>query len=215
MKTLGIFLGFFLVGMIIGLGYFLLRRSSPVDIPLQKSSIPQTNFSIADAPKNSIRGMIATFSGQVFWQSRVATESSPLEKMGTVQQGEKYATGDNGQIMINFSDFGSFSLQPKSEVSVVQTLPVDFVFNQASGSATYTNTGQSPFSIRTLHLLTTIASGSASVDVDYKKHLITLFLKDNLATVAYNDVNYNSHVVNLDPKSTFVFDDDQRIGKNL
>ncbi len=209
-KKILLLIGCFAAGGLVALSYFLLRKGNPVRIMEVRSQVAQTNFSIDQAPKDAIRGEIATYSGTVNFQSRTATEPARLTGIVPIQQGESLVTGDDGSISVNFPSFGSVTLGLKSGIDVIQTLPVDFVFNQASGSGVYQNTGSSPFSIRGLHLLVTLASGSATVAVDQKTHLVTVLSKTSPLTLAFNDNQYISHVLNLVIGVKYTFDDDNR-----
>lgn len=220
MKGLLLFIFFFLVGIFsVGGYYWWKNQSRPLIVPTakievaSKSAAPTDTFSVENAPPNSIRGIVATFSGEVQWQSRVATEPAKLENVIPIQQGEKLSTGNTGKITINFDSFGSVNLSPKTEISIIQTLPVNFVFDQASGSAQFISLGTSPFSVRTLRLLSTISTGSATVNVDEKTNFVTFGLKSGLATIAYNDDQFISQILNLKAGQKFVFDSDGRLGK--
>ena len=47
-----------------------------------------TNFSLENAPIDSLRGEITEMAGDIFWQSRTATTPAELTDKITVQQGE-------------------------------------------------------------------------------------------------------------------------------
>lgn len=211
MRKVLLFAGFFGLGIIVAVLYFMFRANNPIRVIAPKPLIPPTAFSDEMAPKESVKGQIATMSGEVWWISRVTSQRTPYATPSAVQQGETYATGDNGAIEINFSEYGSVNIVSKSEVGIDQTLPVDFVFDQSSGSASFTSLGRSPFSVRSLHLLTTIASGSATINLDYKKHLITLRVISGSAKLAYNDTDIVSQVLEISQGKSFRFDDDNRV----
>lgn len=211
MKKVLLFAGFFGLGIIVAILYFLVRANNPIRVITPKPLIPPTAYSDAYAPKESVKGQIATMSGEVWWISRVASQLTPYATPSAVQQGETYATSDNGFMEINFPDYGSVNLTSKSEVGIDQTLPVDFVFDQASGSATFTSLGKSPFSIRSLHLLTTIASGSATINLDHKRHLINLKVIYGSVRLVYNDTDFVSQVLEIPQGKSFRFDDDNRL----
>lgn len=211
MRKFLLFAGFFGLGIIVAILYFLVRANNPIRVITPKPLIPPTAYSDAYAPKESVKGQIATMSGEIWWIDRISSELTKLATPGAVKQGETYATSDNGILEINFPDYGSVNLTSKSEVGIDQTLPVNFVFDQASGSATFTSLGRSPFSVRSLHLLTTIASGSATINLDYKKHLINLKVISGSIKLAYNDTNLISQVLEILQGKSFRFDDDNRV----
>jgi len=210
-KNLILFVGFFFLGAAALGGYYWWQNHNlPIKIVQTEQSSQVVNDFIEQAPKDSIRGQISTFSGEVKWQSRVATESTRLTETIQIQQGEKLSTGKDGKVTVVFGIFGSVEMSPKSEISVGQTLPVNFVFEQASGSARFVSAGQSPFSVRALHLLTTIASGSATIAVDEKNHVTSLNIGRGQVTIAYNDKQFVSQLLELKSGQEYEFDDDAR-----
>ncbi|MBI3888149.1 hypothetical protein HY310_03735 [Candidatus Microgenomates bacterium] len=163
------------------------------------SGIKPTAFSIENAPINSLRGYVATLSGRVNWLSRVATEPALLNT-NILQQGDTLITSDSARLKISFKDT-NISLEPKTEVEIIQTLPDQLVFNQKSGEATYSG----ELSVRSLRLLSKI---SGTVSIKIKNDLIYLNIVEGKAIAAFNDINFNSKVVEV--KKYIIFDNSLR-----
>lgn len=175
------------------------------------SPIPTTlPVSLDSPPSQSLEGNLATPSGSVSWQSRVATDSSPITKAQVIQQGESLEIGDKGSAKVDFNQIGSIFLNPKTKINFAQTLPVNLVLDLDSGSAQIARTGETPISVRGLHLLTQIDSGQATISVDTDKHLITVIINSGSSTLAWTDLNDSTQTFNLDKGKKFIFDDDTR-----
>ena len=205
------FVIFFIVGIITAIGYFLLNNNR-ASLPIIQSLKPKTQFSIEQPPKDSIKGTIQSLSGLVKWESRVATESVELIKEIPIQQGENILTGDNGKVAIDFEKKVAINAEPQTSIAVIQTLPVNFVFSQASGSAEYKKLDQIPVSVRSFHLIITI-DGEIKLSVDNQTGLITVEVKKGIAKLGFNDLQYISQVVEVKAGQIYVFDDTNREGE--
>ena len=171
-----------------------------------------SGFSLEEAPSQSLRGVITNFSGDVWYLGRSATESTKLASNGIkVQQGEKYTTGSNSNLSIDFKNAVSVKLDQESEVDIIQTIPFNIVFSQSKGKAQYKTNGKYPITVRTSYLLTQI-NGEAVIERDPDKPIVTVFIKSGDATTAYNDLNYKSTVVNISEGQMFTFDYGTRKG---
>ncbi len=151
--------------------------------------------------------------GDVKWQSRTATEPAQLTVTAqTIQQGERLVSGDNGHAQIDFDSIGTVSMSPNSDLSIIQTLPINFVFLQSSGTVDYTVSGKTPFSIRDNHLIIFVQTGIISVINKKDSSIISIVVAKGTATVAFNNLQYESQRVELKEGDTYVFDDSLRIG---
>ncbi len=197
-----------LIGGIIAVGYFRFAvDKNPVLSPIAQNTID--NFSIAEAPKESIIGNITAMTGDILWESRVATAPAKIDQPVSIAQGENLVTNDNGNATVVFTGIGSVKLSPKTETDFVQTLPTNFLVDQKQGTADYTKNGTVPFSIRSLHLLITI-SGEISLAIDKDQPIVTITVKRGMATVGYNDLNYVSQLQTIEEGQKLVFDDNTR-----
>ncbi|NMC36291.1 hypothetical protein GYA49_04575 [Candidatus Beckwithbacteria bacterium] len=171
-----------------------------------------TDFSLEDAPAESLRGTIASRNGEILWQSRIATQSSVLVGDKILQQGEILETGKDGIIEVKFVDAALVHMFENTKVEIVQTLPVNLVFNQSRGTVTYKNLGEAPVSIRSINLLVNLTKGLIDIDVDDQTGEVSLSLVEGKARVAYNSTDFESKVWDLEAGDSFLYDSNEREG---
>ncbi len=210
MKNILLFLTFFILGAGSFLAYHLWQTNSKQEQIVSQVTKQEANFNIANPPQESKIGTIVSMSGDIKWESRVATAPATIITPVPIKQGERLVTGDQGNLVVNFEGIGSISVSPKSDVSFIQTLPADFVVNQTLGNVTYTQTGQTPISVRSYHLLIRLTSGSIEMSVDDKKSEVNLTSIKGETMVAFNNINNVSTVVALNAGKTYSFSDEQR-----
>lgn len=200
-------IGFILVGVYSK--FFVPVGNTPAAI---KIPFIGSQFSLENAPSESLKGKITSMTGSVLWMDRVATESSKLAGTEIIQQGEQISTSDNGNIVIQFNESVEIDISPKTQIDIVQTLPNGLVFSQASGSAVFKKQSKLPVSIRVFHLLIE-NGGVVSVSVD--KNIMTTTITANLgdSTVAFNDLDNTSNVIKVPQGKKFIFADDTRQGE--
>lgn len=173
----------------------------------------KTAFSIENAPQQSLKGTITAMQGDSWWESRVATEPARLIHPVTLQQGETLIASESGQITAIFPGFLELGLLAPAELAIVQTLPVNLVFQQQKGEVYYSATGKAPVAVRSLRLLTTLPIGKMQIFVDDEKQQIRLTVLEGSATVAYNDQDIVSQVVSVARGQSFIFASDERYGR--
>lgn len=211
MKYLSLFLFFLIIGIGVAFGYsFWKKGKAKVVIPVSQK---EERFSIEPPPKQSKIGTVATMSGQILWQSRIATQPAEIKELKQVQQGETLVAGKNGQAVISFADSGLITLSPESEIEFVQTLPVNFVFRQKKGEINYLKKGTIPLSVRSLHLLMTFSDGEYLINTDADTHILELTVKKGSVKVVYNNLRYETQTVDINEGKKYNFEDDKRIGK--
>lgn len=173
-----------------------------------------TAFAPEIAPSESISGKITSLTGKVMWESRMATVAAQIYAPIQLQQGEELQTGDNGVVKAQFDSVCKMVISPKSDVSIVQTLPANFVFLQTMGTVEYERLSSIPLSIRALHLLIDESNGDIVVGVDNDAKMVTIETKTTPVTIAYNDNNLTSHMETIAKGVTVQFDDGKRIIEN-
>ena len=211
MKSFFVFLVFLILGILVGLGYRSYFKNKI--IPSVNNPLPSEAFSIDTPPKDSLKGIVSQMSGDVFWESRVATSPALINKLEMVQQGEEIQTGDDGKITWDFPNLLSVDVAKNSDVSLIQTLPTNLVLEQKDGQITYKKIGASPVSIRALHLLISVETGQIKVIFSKKKDQVEVDTENGTAKVGYEDQNNISQVVELDKNKQFLFDDESRTGE--
>lgn len=209
MKYVLIFLFPFLITFSAVFFYFRLKDTITIPTVSIKKLIGSSDFSLEVAPSESLKGTIATMSGEVKWENRVATEAAVLKNFVGVEQGESLETGKDGVITVQFSDKAKITLGASSHVEIVQTLPVDLVFFQTLGQIEYIKTGDSNVSIRIKHLLIENA-GDIEVLIDKVKPIVQVSVKSGSAKLAYNDSDNISQIVEVLNGETAAFNDDSR-----
>jgi len=185
---------------------------SPRDTQILKIILPKTLFSLENAPTESLVGEIASFSGKVAWQSRVAPVAILINDPVKLHQGEEVDTYNDGNVNINFSNVVNIDADFNTQVNFIQTLPQDFVVEQKQGLVSYSKTGENPVSIITLDLLVDINSGENAILVDKDKAIVTVTVKTGLVTAAFNDNNNNVNVVSIKSGESYIFDDNAKTG---
>ncbi len=178
------------------------------------SNLPtiKTKFSLENAPGESLKGNIASFSGMVNWQSRTATIPAQLKGLQPVQQGEEINTGKDGQVTIQIPNATSFSLLSNSDINLIQTLPADIVISQNQGIVDYARLGTIPVSIHTLDLLVQIDNGESVIAADKAKQIITVLVEKGSITAAYNNSQNISTLVPVQEGKKFIFHNDTKVG---
>jgi len=190
--------------------YILSKRTEPTII--QSSSLSTIPFSLEKAPSNSISGILLSWSGQILYESRIATQEALLTSVVPVEQGESFETKSGAKFSVLFSPIATLSAEPKTKVSIVQAIPEQMVFEQNFGKITYQVSDGKKISVRTLHALIEKSNGSMVVTLDTDTKLITIIVKSGTAVVGFNDSNTVSTLLPLASGDTYIFHDDTRIG---
>lgn len=202
-----IFLGiiFFLIGAGFALGMLFANGK-------KEPKFEPTKFSLDQAPSDSIKGQITNLTGEIWWQSRTATEPAELKEAIEIQQGETLIASESGNLTIEFSPAATVSLFPETQIEIVQTMPLNLVFNQTKGVGQYQVFGSSPVTVRSLNLIVNLEDGLLVVDTDEETGQIILGLKTGKAKVAYNSPEFDSKVWELEPGDVFEYDSNERRG---
>jgi hypothetical protein len=153
-------------------------------------------------------------SGEIKWQSRVATEAAQIKKPISIQQGEELISGEDGSATIYYQNGLRLFLSPGSHVSFVQMLSTNFVFNQLKGEVEYQKRSSVPLAIRSLHLLIQMddSNGDIQMTIDEKTAEVDLIIRRGSVRIAFNDEKNLSNVINLREGDHYQFDDKKRQG---
>jgi hypothetical protein len=185
---------------------------SPRNTQVLEIILPKSLFSLENAPANSLAGEIASISGKVAWQSRVAPVAILIDSPTKLQQGEEVDSYNNGNAMVSFSKVGTIAIFSNTQINFIQTLFQDFVISQKQGSADYSKTGENPLSVVALDLLVNINSGESSIFVNKDTSTVTVNVKIGYATAAFNDRDDNTQVIPLKAGQQYIFDDNTKTG---
>ncbi len=168
-----------------------------------------SRFSLEKAPSETLVGSITQMSGEIKYEPRLATESARIEKPVNIQQGDILETGTDGSLTLNFKNVTEVLMDAETMVNVVQTLPANLVFWQTKGAAEYKKLSTSPVSVRALHLLIE-PSSEIKVSFDTEKPVITVTSITGKTTIAFNNLNIDTRVINLEEGSILTFNDATR-----
>ena len=146
-----------------------------------KPEVPYTQIQPASLtlspPTHALVGSIATMSGEIKKFGRQDEEYQVLESASwrtvPVVQGESFATGADGDMVIQF--LGSITMQmgPMSELSFSELLPPNIAIRQKGGTVTYRLINKDiPWSIRVLQTLVVLAEGEMEVKMDVEEGTI-------------------------------------------
>lgn len=214
MKYLLLFSCSLLAGLLIILfiSYQNMSKSNGYIFTPKEDKVNNSIISIKNPPKDSLKGEITKILGKVKWESRIATEPATITQKQIIQQGEQIVTQDDGETTIEFKNVGIFNMSHDSDLSFIQTLPGNFLINQALGTADYLKNGDVPLSIRALHLLIQIDSGEIKVNINKEKPIITIDVLKGKINLAFNNIDYVSTVAEINAGERYIFNDSQRVG---
>ena len=200
-----------LIGSVVVItGYFW---DAPRDSQILKPFFPKTLFSIENAPSKSLSGNVASVSGNVAWQSRIASFATLINSPVKLQQGEKINTQSNGKAVINFPQVATITVSANTQLNFIQTLPANFVVDQAQGLSIYDKNGDIPLSVRALDLLVNVKTGTCSVFVDKDTSNIAVAVSTGSAMIAFNDTNNNTNILTINKGEEYLFNNNTKLGK--
>ena len=195
-------------------GINLIKNTNSTLISSTVSGVKQNidiSFSPENAPTDSLKGQITSMTGWVDWLGRTATESTRISSPIMIQQGENLQTKENSSLSFIFPEVGTVAMSGKTEVDIIQTLPTNIVFLQASGAAEYTKTGSDPITIRAKKLIASM-EGELAISIDEERPWVTLTQKSGSTMVAFNDLKYVSHEIKMVAGQTYTFNYGMRKG---
>lgn len=211
------------IGIILGVGAVIgyTKSQKPKIIPssvvltqIKPTAIPSSTFSIETPPSESLQGSISARLGTLLWESRIATEPSELTTDVKMKQGERLLTTAKSSAVITFDKLGSISLSENSDLSFIQTLPIDFVVQQKSGSIVYELNDTTPLSIRIRNALITKTSGKINVSMADGDSVIVISTLEGTAQIGFNDVDIISQVFTLREGQVYEYNSDERTAIN-
>lgn len=215
MKNIVLFSFSALIGVLVVSGIYLLTPQAQQKQNAQEifSSSSPLLFTAENPPNESLKGMMTALSGDIAWESRMATEPGKITAPVQLQQGEKIKTGIDGRVSVEFASVVNLVVSSQTEIEITQTLLNAFVFRQIEGTVFYEKLGEIPLSIRTLHVLVEQESGGSTIFTDKENMFITITVKSGTIRVAYNDLNLKSRVIKISAGNRFDFNDETRVGK--
>lgn len=214
MKDIKLFIISLLIGIGLVFGYSVFKTQNFQQKPIIQKQKQTTTFSIGTPPSESLKGSIASRSGTLFWESRIATAPGELKDNVQIQQGERLITKDKSSLIVNFDHVCSFVFSENADLSFIQTLPIDFVVEQKKGTIKYVVNGNTPLSIRIRNALITKISGMIQITVTDEDPIISISTVQGTAQIGFNDLDYNSQVFTLQEGQVYEYNNDERTAIN-
>ncbi len=207
------------IGIVLSQGYFIILQkpisSIPTSIPTQiLTKTPKYTFSIGAPPSESLIGEVASKSGTLLLESRTATMPAEMKEVNKVMQGERIITDASSSAHLLFKKFGSIEMSEYSDISLIQTLPVDFVVLQRKGQIRYIVNNETPLSIRMRSAIITMKSGKIEVKMADGDSIILISPQDGDARIGFNDLDIVSQVFTLRSGEVYEYNSDERTAIN-
>lgn len=189
--------------------YFGQNAAANILSPTSEDSLTP-EFSAEKPPSESLIGKVISITGDVAWQSRVATESAKLTEHISIQQGEMLETRDGGKMAVEFPGTASINLLPKTKIDVAQTLPVNMVLVQQEGTAIYKKLGAVPISVRSHGMLVQIESGEAMVSLNSDQTIVTVTPASGAIKAAFVNDQNETQIINISYGTKVAFDTEKK-----
>lgn len=186
---------------------------APRNSQILKPFFPKTLFSIEKAPSQSLFGKVVSISGNVSWQSRVASFATLIKSPVKLQQGEEINVQNDGKAVINFPQVVTITLSANTQINFIQTLPANFVVKQAQGLSIYDKNGDIPISVRALDLLINVEKGTCTVSVDKNTTDIVVAVNSGFVVIAFNDTDSKTKILTINEGKKYLFNNDTKLGK--
>ena len=214
MKNVWLYIVGFIIGAGILFGYAQFKAQKSQPIPASHKQTPSSTFSVETPPSESLQGTIASRAGTLFWESRIATVPSELKENVPIQQGEQLITEEKSTATVKFDTASTITLSENSDISFIQTLPVDFVVGQIKGTIKYVMDGTTPLSIRVRNALITKTSGIIQITVTDADPIILISTLQGTAQIGFNDLDYVSQVFTLREGQVYEYNSDEHTAIN-
>lgn len=210
---------FLVIGLVIGAGVMMyvvnqqqskIYKSTNKQIDKKIISESYPPFSVEEAPKNSLQGTVSDTAGTFLYEPRGATEPAELSEITTIQQGERLITKEKGAATITYPTVGTVQMGENTDLSFIQTLPVNLALWHNNGTATYTVNGETPFSVRIRSALLTKKDGEMTVEMEDGDSIVVIKTTKGTATIGYNDPDNVTQVFELREGQTYKYNSDER-----
>ena len=197
----------FIICALLGAGVIIGYRYWQVGKLAQLPFIPQPVTFTLKAPERSLTATLTTISGMITKSPRGSTESAAIYNSTTIIQGDGITSDATSSALINFENGTQILVGKKANLQFINTIPEEMLLWQQDGFAKYQATpSAAPITVRSLSLLTTISSGSATIQVNEPRgNIITITTNDSPITVAYQDKDSNTHIINIPTNSTATY----------
>lgn len=168
-----------------------------------------SRYSLEKAPSESLVGVVTEMNGLVRYESREATTSAEIKDPPNIQQGDKLLTGENANLLLQFKNVAEIKMDPNSVIGIIQTLPPSLIFSQSAGDIFYKKLSNDHLSVRAMHLLVE-TDGEVKIVVDKANSIVKVVAIKGVPKIAYNNLNFDTRLFNLEEGKTLIFDDVSR-----
>lgn len=193
---------------VLGIVTFLVFRILYVQKLSSAPFIPQNSSFKLKAPSLALSGIVVDPHGDVKKQARNEDKFKPLKSGDEILQGEIVRTEKDGQVEVEFKNFGKIDMGSKSELIFVDLLPSEFLLKQVSGTVSYELKDKTKIlSVRILHALFELDSGSGKITINNGEARVDLLGQAKIAMV---DLENNTQVVKLNKGQRVLIDDNKR-----
>jgi hypothetical protein len=193
------------LGLSIGFGY----QNWWLNHKLAQTFVPNPETFKLNPPSQAGIGRITTIAG--FPQKYARDVDQPVEIVGdnTLVQGERLNTDATSSAQLLFPEVGEVKVGRNADITLVDTIPTEFLISHQGGVNEYLATGSNPMSIRSLHTVIELASSSATLTT-LSSTKFRLEVHGGLVKIGYQDLDHKSYVKTVLANKTATFDDVKR-----
>ena len=203
----------FVLCFLIGAGGIIGYHYLTVKIRSGKPFVPFTTTFTSLPPQQSIGATLTVLNGIITEYSRNSTEAASISDSTRLVQGDSIESDATSSAQLVFDNNLYLEMGPSANLQFIDTIPSELLLWQQDGQIEYSSTASAtPITIRSLSLLTTIASSSATITVNAPKpRQITILSGLAPIKVAYQDKDANTHVVDLPPTTRAIYTHSTRL----
>lgn len=146
-------------------------------------------------PAQALTGELTVTKGHAEIFKRIADNFSEASSGAKILTGESVYTRTNSTARVEVKELVEVYFNPGSEVAFVNLFKENALLQQKSGTVHYNLNSIYPVSVRTLHLLSTVYEGSATITVDSPE--ITVNIPKGRGKIAFVDTDNNTQILEL------------------
>ena len=202
MKTARICLFFFIFGFItlLGFRYAQVRYRHPFT--------PQLSTFSLNPPARAVTGTLTITKGNAEKLSRTGSVYEEASTGARILIGESVATKENSAATVSVNGIVTASLESKAELVLANLFAENMLLLQKTGKISYDVTSGKQLSIRALHALISITSGSTTINIIDTD--MSVSVKTGSANIALVDTDNNTRTWNLKEGQRANIDDTAR-----
>lgn len=155
--------------------------------------LPQISTFTFTPPSQALSGILTSTNGHVEKLSRNENEFKEASQGATILLGESVATKTKSDATVTIANFAKIQFGPAAEVNFANLFSDNMVLQQKSGDIRYSTT--KPLSIRALHTLISITSGTTIINIIDTD--ISVAVQSGLAKFALVDTDNNTRTYQL------------------